>query len=330
MAQSSDAVIKNEIRDQVGTRIGDLTLRVFAEGSREDQNLFDAGGLTFTYDGQNYGSCDAGYVFKKDGVTHAFMAIEGTDCLNRDSGGNAQYQRFHHALGAVRAGIIGVYYLKPGTCPIQPDLYGMAYNASKKEKGTYLICNDLIVVKKILELRSNPNALHTYLDLQMNVMKAIYDAAFKARYKSDMHNFASKRSTVIQDKKVIKYAARRLLNFTDSSQRAGHIAVGEMYLTKYLFPDHVMDYLFLKMTAAERDYLDKNKANDKEWSLLRKEPGVRIVTLDDLQGLDPKAKQALISIKDLSGLKGAPATLYNSIKKLIHTGLESGAITIKD
>ena len=33
-----------------------------------------------------------------------------------------QYQRFHHALGAVKAGIIGVYYLKKGVHKIQEDL----------------------------------------------------------------------------------------------------------------------------------------------------------------------------------------------------------------
>ena len=42
-------------------------------------------------------------------------------------------------------------------------------------------------------------------------------------------------STIIKKNYVIKYAGRMKRNFTDGSQRAGHIAVGEMFLTKYFF-----------------------------------------------------------------------------------------------
>ena len=41
--------------------------------------------------------------------------------------------------------------------------------------------------------------------------------------------FFQKRSTIILDDHIIKYSARCIKNFTDGSQRAGHIAVGECF-----------------------------------------------------------------------------------------------------
>ena len=83
--------------------------------------------------------------------------------------------------------------------------------------------------------------------------------------------FSKKRSTIIFKNHIIKYSARNILNFTDSSQRAGHIAVGEMYLTKYFFPEYKFFYFWPRMNRDELDYLNKNKINDKEWNLLSTE-----------------------------------------------------------
>lgn len=147
MAYSSDEIIKREIIDYLGYETHGIKLRVFPQSSNEDQKPFSEGGLTFGYKGVSYGSCDAAwYVDEKwvDGLNEKeinqkpVIALEGTDALNRNSGGNALYQRFHHALGAVKNGVVGVYYLKKGKTKIQPDLFGMAYFASKVEKGKYL------------------------------------------------------------------------------------------------------------------------------------------------------------------------------------------------
>ena len=116
-------------------------------------------------------------------------------------------------------------------------------------------------------------------------------------------------------------------NFTDGSQRAGHIAVGEMYLTKYFFPNKTFYYLFPKMTQADLDYLDKNKGNDKEWYLLRNEPNVIIVPIDNVLGVSDEVKNSLIEIKDLPS-KGDALKTYNSCVKQIVEGLNNGKITI--
>ena len=116
-------------------------------------------------------------------------------------------------------------------------------------------------------------------------------------------------------------------NFTDGSQRAGHIAVGEMYLTKYYFYNKQFYYLFPKMTQADLDYLDKHKADDKEWYLLRHEPNVTIKTADDIIGLPQSIKDKLLAIKD-EPLKGEAMTIYKECLSLIDNGLRDNSLEI--
>lgn len=324
MALSSDEIIKREIIDIVGTSSNKLDLRIFPQSSNEDQKLVKDGGLTFSYNGVNYGSCDAAWIDKEG---NAVIALEGTDALNRKSSGNAQYQRFHHALGAVKNGLLGIYYLKRGVDKIQEDLFGMAYFASENENGIYLIIDDLNEVKEIIENFYTPD-YDRIIHYHVNRMKSIFDSKFKTKYKNNWGVFASKRSTIIKGKVVIKYAGRMKRNFTEGSQRAGHIAVGEMYLTKYYFPKCKIKYLFLKMTAKEREYLDIHKADDKEWHLLRHEENVEIMTIDDILNLPSSIKMKLLSIKDIP-LKGDALRLYNECVKIIDFGLRHGNLKLK-
>ena len=123
--------------------------------------------------------------------------------------------------------------------------------------------------------------------------------------------------------KVIKYAARNVPNFTESSQRAGHIAVGEMYLTKYFFPNLKCFYLFPRMTREDLVALDRGKATDKEWFLLRNESGVEIKTIDDIEDLSEGIKKSFLKIKN-SPLKGEALKVYktavNSMYQEIYEG----------
>ena len=327
MSQSSDELIKREIIDFVGYKRNNCRLRIFPEGSNDDQKLISDGGLTFSSNGVSYGSCDAGWFFDHNDKSIPFIGLEGTDALNRGSSGNAQYQRFHHALGAVKEGYIGIYYLRPGNSIIQPDLYGMAVNASKIEPGTYLIINDLKIVNDLIDLRNNNTKLKDYLSKYIEYMTSIYQDSFNKKYKGDWSVFAKRRSTIIEDKYVIKHAARMVRNFTDGSQRAGHIAVGEMFLTKYFFPDKTFYYLFPKFTTSDIDYLDKTKGNDKEWFLLRNEPNVIIVPIDKLIGVSETVVSNLSEIKDLPS-KGESMRIYNSCVKEITIGLINGDIKI--
>ncbi len=339
---SSDAIIKHEIMDIVGPNVGKLKLREFPESSNYDQIRFSEGGLTFGKDGVLYGSCDAvWYIDNKqfidiyDGKTidkTPVVGLEGTDALSRGSSGNAQYQRFHHALGAVKNGLVGIYYLRKGKDIVQPDLYRMAYMASKYEKGYYIISQDLYEVKEILKYIDKygieaPETI-SFLENIIERNNKIWEIDKFSKYNYDWNIFAEKRSTIIEDSYIIKYAGRNKRNFTDSSQRAGHIAVGEMYLSKYLFYGKKLKYLLPRMSRADVEYLDKYKSDDKEWYLLRHEPDVEIITIDDLVGVNPIIIQKLLTIKD-SPLKGAELQLYKECIDYIYSGLKNGTLKIK-
>ena len=337
MAYSSDEIIKREIIDYLGTSVGEAKLLIFPQSSTADQKPFSEGGLTFGLNGVSYGSCDAlWYTNEKwvDGLSgmeidrKPIIALEGTDALNRNSGGNALYQRFHHALGAVKNGVLGVYYLKKGRQKIQPDLFGMAYFASKVEKGKYLIIDDLKVVKTLLESYKDKELFDKCINDYLEYMHEIFQNKFKVSYGGDWNTFAENRSTIIKDGYVIKYAGRMRRNFTDGSQRAGHIAVGEMFLTKYYFFDKKFYYLFPKMTQKDLEILDGSKATDKEWFLLRNEPNVEIKTMDDIVGLDETTRSKLLKIQDIP-LKGEAFQIYNECMEHIVLGLKDNSMGIK-
>lgn len=338
MALSSDEIIKREIIDSLGYEHGDIKLRIFPQSSREDQCLFSDGGLTFGLNGVSYGSCDACWYVNEnwlDGFNNKtidkkpIIALEGTDALNRNSAGNALYQRFHHALGAVKNGLVGVYYLKKGPSQIQPDLYGMAYYASKVEKGNYLVTDDLDVVKGLLQRYGDKKSFDAFVKNHLEEMHSIFNKKFQFFYKGDWEEFAKKRSTIIKDDYIIKYAGRSRRNFTDGSQRAGHIAVGEMFLTKYYFYDKKFYYLFPKMTREDIELLDRNKNTDKEWFLLRNEPNVFIKTIDDVEGVSSDIKKKLLQIKD-EPLKGDAFRTFNTYTQEVVSKLESGQYKIKE
>lgn len=335
MAQSSDELIKREIADKVGSVRDDLQLRVFPSGSNKDQELFSEGGLTFGVQGVSYGSCDAAWstkstwIDKFDNKTYQIspvLALEGTNALNTGSGGNAQYQRFHHALGAVRNGITGVYYLRRGKQKIRPELHGMAVAASLIEGSPYIVTDDLGLVSALLQHGKDDKKFKTVVDAALKESKKIFDSYFENHF-GDWETFAKKRSTILLDDIAIKHAGRMKRNFTDSSQRAGHIAVGEMYLTKFLFPNHKVKYLWPRMSAKDVEDLDSRKASDKEWALLRSESRVEIITRDDLRGLEKSIHNKLHRLRD-QPLKGAAVSEYNDIALSIQVGLESGKYKI--
>jgi len=336
VAQSSDELIKREIADKVGSVKSEFKLRVFPSGSNKDQELFSQGGLTFGVNGVSYGSCDAAWCIeanwvdmndKREYPIRPILALEGTNALNTGSGGNAQYQRFHHALGAVRNGIIGVYYLRRGTQNIRPELHAMSVAASSIEGTPYIVTDDLELVKTLISSADNQDKFTNKVNEALKKSSLIFDEYFDQRF-GDWNTFAKKRSTILIGDTAIKHAGRMKRNFTDGSQRAGHIAVGEMYLTKYLFPKHKVDYLWPRMSRADVLELDNRKSSDKEWALLRSEPHVRIVTREEVSGLEKALRNDLFEMRD-EPLKGSAMSAYSRIAMLIQTGLETGKYAIE-
>ena len=338
---SSDQIIKYEIMEKVTVHRDDgIVTRIFPEGSNQDQRLIADGGLTFSYNGVDYGSCDAGWFFKstKNGKTEyePIIALEGTDALNRGSSGDAQYQRFHHALGAVKNGQIGIYYLREGKCPLQLDLYEMAYNATIHEdgEGAYLIIQDLKVVNDLLDLICKygrySNEVKKYLNDYAEWMHNVWKTKKFSSYTFDWATYAKKRSTIMGTDYIIKYNGRMKRNYTDGSQRAGHIAVGEMFLSKYLFYGKKVYYLSPRMSQADVDELDCTKKEDKEWALLRCEENVYYKTRDDIIGLPSEINEKLQSITTEPLKNGTPAmATYKECLKEIVAGLENGKYSLR-
>ncbi len=336
MALSADELVKHEIFDELGD-LAKYKIRVFMQSSNLDQALFSKGGLTFGINGVKYGSCDVAWELKRDwidpfdGSTYPItpsVALEATDALNRKSTGNAQYQRFHHALGAVRGGGVGFYYLRPGNDDIRPELFGMAHFANLMEPGHYFVTDDLEDVRELLtqDFESKEWQLAT---LKLGArQQALFDDWFQSTY-GTWEKFAKKRSTILKPGIAIKHAGRMLRNFTDSSQRAGHIAVGEMFLSKYFFGlDRDVFYFFPRMLRSEFEHLDKTKANDKEWSLLRNEPGVTLVALDDFLNVPTYIYNGMRSLKD-APLKGQDIRDYNSLVSDLETLIINDEVSLK-
>lgn len=92
---SSDQIVKYEIKDKVKKYPG-IKLKIFQDSSNEDQKLVETGGLTFSFNGICYGSCDAVWfeerIENSQKIEIPLIALEGTDALERGSSGNAQYQ----------------------------------------------------------------------------------------------------------------------------------------------------------------------------------------------------------------------------------------------
>ena len=81
--------------------------------------------------------------------------------------------------------------------------------------------------------------------------------------------------------------------------------------------------MFPRMSSQELKSLDVGKSTDKEWFLLRNEPGVKIKTIDDIGNLSNHIKKAFLAIRH-SPLKGAALGIYSSAVKLMYEELQSG------
>ena len=296
---TSDSITKSELIEQFeNIKVkNNFELRVFDEGSNHDQVLFENGGCTFAYKGKTYGSCD-GVLFKKDFI----IGIEMTDALNRGSTGSAQVQRFHHVLGPVKNGYYGIYYLRKGKHPIRDDLYGMAYNISMSNIGKYLITDDLKIIDAFVEYSKDEKTLKKFISDYMEFMKGKFDDYFKQRYSSNWNNYFDQRSTIEKKDYICKYQANGYRQFTEGRYRGGHLALGEMYLGRYLF-DKISNnkkklyMLFPRLEKNELEDLKKRKNTNKELNLLLSEDNVYIKTIDDLKNLPENIKNMMKSLK---------------------------------
>lgn len=339
MANKSDEIIKRELLD-IG-EINGLKLRVFPGGSREDQKHWVDGGLSFGFDNVMYGSCDGAWyaerewtdpLSKRKSDSTPILAVEGTLALERGSSGNAQYQRFFHALGAVLSGVVGVYYLRAGTDLMRYDLPKAALNASELHGTDYLIVDELESVKEIVRAiatgdESKYRAVATKIKKQMEEQ---FNSVFQSRFKGDMEAYFRSRSIVRLKDKNIKYLAGNYRNFTESSQRGGHIVLGEFLLAKYMLKEPFY-FLLPRLLPSEVVKLDASKK--KEWLVMRNDDMGKLLTLDNLGGVPAELSKGILDLKNqpLGGsAKGgkAKSKWYYLMQKL-ESKIRSGEVVIK-
>jgi hypothetical protein len=336
-------------------KIGDVKQvkrRRFIGTSRRDQDLWSEGGLSFGLKGVVYGSCDFAWFRDEaweDPLTHRkceqrpLLVIEATDCLNTRSWGSAQIQRFHHALGAFLCGINSVYFLNRGEFSMRPYLPAAAYFASryhgKQANAAYMVTNDLTdiqaLVHSIGEYGENSKEFHDEVERVLVNMLSYFNETFVKEYGGDWISYLESREIIrTHDGRWVKDIGARKRNFTDSSQRYGHIVLGEAITTKYLLTGSKMFdpsndcfyYLLPLLTRTELDGLDKSLAADKEWRLLGGDSAWKVVTFDEIDRLNESLSEQLKQFRsrNLNETKKE----WESTKQKLRDGLRNGTFTI--
>jgi hypothetical protein len=158
-----------------------------------------------------------------------------------------------------------------------------------------------------------------------------FNKTFLSKDGGNYEKYYEKRSIVkTKSGEYIKYAGRNFRNFTESSQRAGHIALGEFLLAKY-FLNSKFYYLFPRMLKSEKGILDSRNA--KEWKIMKLDKTANIITLDDLEGVPEDLKKNILALKDLplGGSKGGSnMSKWNGYMKRLHQLIKEGKINIKE
>jgi len=350
MAYDSDTRVKNKLKEiSRAAKLKYLTLKVFDE-SNEDQKHWTNGGLTFGPLDCRFGSNDAGWFLEKPYVINhkkisdfsPVLLVEGSYGTEAGNTGSAQYARFSHALGAVKEGFIGVYFIpfksiyrkKDGaetTAYVRYDMIYAALNASGIEKGEYLFMDayDEDLMKEFLEVldEGNKDKIHEMIIKIKRIMKEF----------ADKHNAGDKRSYLYTQDKIGKllmfnvvafsaYNFRTKTKYKAGRFRNGHTIVGDALITLYWHKKEV-DMIFPRFTNDDCKELDK--LNQKEWRLLRNTSGIRVITFDDLEFKDKTLKKELFDFKDTLPLLGNNLKTKNKLAKKIKEEFSLGSIKIK-
>jgi len=338
LAWSSDYICKQMLA-KIGS-IKDLKLRIFPYEDTRDQLPWVKGGLSFGSFDLLYGSCDAVWYREerwKDPINELWssnkpiIAVESTLALERGSSGSAQYQRFFHALGAVKCGVLGVYYLRkrgPSVSKMRYDLPKAALNASAMHNCSYLIINDITVLEKLVKF--------TAYNMQDQVTKLISEirrnmenywlSAFNKNFGGDIKRYFESRSIIEVEGGYVKLLATNYRNLTEASLRAGHITLGEFLMAKYMTKGRI--FLFLPRLSPE-EIVELDASDKKEWKLIRADPDSCVVTMEDFNGINNTLMRRINAIKD-SPILGQAIREKNLIMEELKQGLKDGTITLKD
>lgn len=317
----TDDIIKSEL-----SLLGDyksLKRRVFLGSSNYDQKLWTEGGLTFSYEKKVYGSNDFAWYKDEQWVdpdsgikcdSKPVIVIEGTHCLNTKSYGTAQIQRFHHAYGPFRNGIISIYYLKEGKHPIRHDLLKAVYNANivhdyKKNKTAYLVTDSINDIETLLhaigDFGEYSDETFKVVDKILERMLKLYNNFYERKY-STYEEYLNSRAIFKYKIGWIKFLGPKQDSFLDSSIRYGHIVLGEAFVTKYLLRDDKVKeleqfkFFFPLISKKEISEISDKLTKDKEWVILSNNDSWKLLSIDEVSFLDKSLKDEIKKFKNLN------------------------------
>lgn len=351
----SDAAMKKKL-DTIGD-VGKLKRRRFIDSSTMDQKPWISGGLSFGKNRLMYGSCDFAWFANekwhdpfsgKDCEQKPYLVVEATDCLNTRSWGSAQIQRFHHALGPFLCGVNAVYYLNkgPSSEQLRPYLTFAAYTAtqiahSQGQHASYLVTTELSDVKKLVILlakegNSGKNFQKKVNEILQNMIN-YFNATFSTKpYFGNWEKYLASRDIFrLKNKKWVKIIGARERSFSDSSQRYGHIILGEAITSKYLLAasgcfDIDKDYFYYLMpliNASEISNLDLTRKTDKEWNLLRRsDKSWKVTSYDSLSDVNTSISNKIPKFRKANLNKVRKE--WNLVKNEIVKGLKDGTIKL--
>lgn len=351
MAYDSDSRIKETFKQvSRNAQIKNLTLRVFDE-SNDDQVHWTKGGLTFGPDSCFFGSNDGGWFLKKPYYIEnkkisdftPVLIVEGSYGTETGNTGSAQYARFSHALGAVRDGFIGVYFIpfesvyrksdgKETTAYVRYDMLYAALNASEIEKGEYLFMDayDTDFMEKFLKVLDNGD--------KKQIENFILEIKQKMKTFADKHSCMEERKNLYNNSRVGKLlmfnvVAFSAFNFRTNKKyksgrfRNGHTIIGDALVNRYLY-NKPFDLILARFTHDDCKRLDS--FDKKEWALLRTFEDIRIITLEDLEFRDKDLEKELYNFIDELPLLKESLIKKNILSKKIYSGFNDGSITINE
>jgi len=351
MAYDSDTRVKETLKEiSRNAKIKNLTLRIFDE-SNEDQKHWTKGGLTFGPEDCLYGSNDAGWFLKKPYIINnrkisdftPVLIVEGSYGTETGNTGSAQYARFSHALGAVRDGFIGVYFIpfestyrkadgSETTAYLRYDMIYAALNTSEAEKGEYLFIDayDTKLMEEFLIIldEGNNEKINEMIIRIKKIMRSFADKHSAAEDRKYL--YTSDRTGKLLMFNVVSFSA---FNFRTNTKykagrfRNGHTIAGDA-LINYYWHKKPCDLILARFTHEDCKKLDSFKK--KEWLLLRTFEGIRIITLDDLEFREDNLKKELYGFLDELPLLGKALLKKNKLANKIFEGFRNGTIKINE
>ncbi|MCJ7760634.1 hypothetical protein MUP59_05770 [Candidatus Bathyarchaeota archaeon] len=347
MAYASDARIKKDLKE-IGSQ-GKLKLRVFDE-SHEDHRQWKDNGLRFGL----YGASDGAWYLDEtwtDPISgevcdkKPVIVVEGSFGTERGNIGSAQYARFHHALGAVIRGLVGVYFIPTRSSYYRDNVehkaawrldlvYGCLGASELHAPGEYLMIDayDPGLLKNLVstyatdDVQSQQSLIKGIKDEMKTYADEAYFKTFKtsdptAAFSRHSRNYAYNKSRI---GKILKHNVKA---FTDARYRNGHIIVGEALLLRYWAKKQV-DLILPRFTNEDCIMLDHRE--QKEWKLLRSRKDIRIITFDDLIFKDRSLEKGLIAIRAKLPLLGDELVKMNSIIRKMKDDFGNGLVGIRD